>query len=187
MDRNAAQSALGEIEATESRTGQAVIYGQSATHLLLWGALVTAGNIATQFLPDRASWIWGLVWLAGGVGAVVIGTRQGQSAGGSARIGWNIVLSFAALIGFGMVLLWLFSPVTTRQLSVFWPMLVMLCYIMIGIWVGRFFAICGLTVFALTVIGYLYSGPWLPLWMAAANGGALILTGLYLRRIGLQL
>lgn len=187
MDRTSASAALDDIAAAESRTGRAMIYGASATYLFLWGVLVFAGNLGTQFLPELARWIWPVTWLAGLIASALLTARDVKRVRDKSNIVRNAVLTFAALIGFGMLTLWLFSPVTPRQLNVFWPLIFMLCYVIAGIWVGRFFLICGLSVAALAVIGYLHAGPWLPLWMAVANGGALILGGFYLRRVGLRL
>jgi hypothetical protein len=46
---------------------------------------------------------------------------------------------------------------------------------------GSFVAI-GLSIGALTLIGYFFSGDVFDLWMAVVNGGGLILGGLWMRR-----
>jgi hypothetical protein len=67
---------------------------------------------------------------------------------------------------------------------VFWPNVFMLGIVIAGLWLGRFFMLCGLSVTALSVVGYFFAGEWFDLWMAAANGGGLIACGLALRRMG---
>ena len=44
------------------------------------------------------------------------------------------------------------------------------------------FRAIGAAVIALTLIGYLWAGPWFELWMAFVNGGGLLLGGLWMRR-----
>ena len=53
-----------------------------------------------------------------------------------------------------------------------------------GLWFGRAFVAIGLGIIALTLIGYFFvAGGAFLLWMAAVNGGGLILGGLWMRRI----
>jgi hypothetical protein len=60
----------------------------------------------------------------------------------------------------------------------------MLGIVIAGLWLGRFFMLCGLSVTALSVLGFFWAGDWFDLWMAVANGGGLIACGLALRRMG---
>jgi hypothetical protein len=58
----------------------------------------------------------------------------------------------------------------------------MLPYVMTGFWFGRVFVVIGMSVIALTLLGYFLAGPWFTLWMAVVNGGGLLLGGLWMRR-----
>ena len=52
-----------------------------------------------------------------------------------------------------------------------------------GLWFGRAFVAIGLGITALTLIGYFFvAGAAFLLWMAAVNGGGLILGGSWMRR-----
>jgi hypothetical protein len=55
-------------------------------------------------------------------------------------------------------------------------------FVMFGLWVGRFFVWLGLLVTALILIGYRYSGDYFNLWMAITGGGALIVSGVFIRK-----
>jgi hypothetical protein len=59
----------------------------------------------------------------------------------------------------------------------------MFCYVLAGLWLGSFFIAVGVSVTALTVIGYVWTGAWYPLWLAATVGGGLIVSGVWLRRL----
>jgi len=59
----------------------------------------------------------------------------------------------------------------------------MLFYCLAGLWFGRAFIVIGLAITVLTLIGYLFiTGGMFLLWMAAVNGGGLVLSGLWMRR-----
>jgi hypothetical protein len=59
----------------------------------------------------------------------------------------------------------------------------MLIYCIAGLWFGRAFVAIGLGITVLTLIGYFFvTGAAFLLWMAAVNGGGLILSGLWMRR-----
>jgi hypothetical protein len=71
-----------------------------------------------------------------------------------------------------------------RELGAFWPIYFMLFYCLAGLWFGRAFISIGLGITALILIGYFFvGGAAFLLWMAAVNGGGLILGGLWMRRM----
>ena len=69
-----------------------------------------------------------------------------------------------------------------RQRGTFWPIYFMLVYTVVGLWVGLAFVAIGLSIIALTLVGYFFIGDAFDLWMAFVNGGGLILGGLWMRR-----
>jgi hypothetical protein len=182
-----AQNALDEISRVESRTEQAAIYGASSAHLLMWGVVVATAYLVNQFWPAGAELTWPFAWATGSASSVLVSLRWKQGASEKYRMARRVFWAPVILLLFGALFLWLLPPSSSRQLNAFWPLMFMMGYVVAGLWLGRFFILCGILVSALTVIGYLYSGPWLPLWMAFANGGALIAGGLYLRKVGLRL
>lgn len=186
VDQASAQSALDDIAQIEARTAQAAIYGASSAITILWGVVVTLANLANQFWPAAAGPAWLAAWTTGFIGTALIGWRWKQRSSEKHRMAMRLVWAPMVLILFGFLFLWLLPPSSPRQLTAFWPLVFMMVYMIAGLWLGRFFILCGILVTAMTVVGYLYSGPWLPLWMAFANGGALIAGGLYLRKVGLR-
>ncbi len=186
-DHASARSALDDIARVEARTGQAAIYGSSSAITILWGVVVAIANGLHQFFSSHASAIWLCAWAAGLIGSVLISRKWKQQTPQKSGFVSRLVWTQLVLILFGFLILWLLPPSSPRQIAALWPLIFMTAYVLVGLWLGRFFILCGLFVGAMIVLGYLYSGPWLPLWMACANGGALIASGLYLRRVGLQL
>ena len=181
LDRDQAAASLSDIASVERRTREAVAYARSSTILILWGVLCVLGYVFQYFQPHEAQPGWIAVAVAGFVGTFISGHwRRSQR---SSTIGQPLLYAQLAFVGYGLVLLVLLWPVAPRQLSAFWPTLIMLGFVLMGLWLGRFFILCGLTVTALTIAGYFWSGAWFPLWMAAVNGGGLLLGGLWLRRL----
>ncbi|MBW8753637.1 MAG: hypothetical protein JF595_05725 [Sphingomonadales bacterium] len=186
MDQAGAQSALDDIARIEARTAQAAVYGANSAILVLWGVVVALAYLTNQFLPALAGATWLCAWSSGFVGTALITWKWKRRSSGKRRMAMRLVLAQMVLILFGFLFLWLLRPSSPRQVAAFFPLVFMMGYVIAGLWMGRFFILCGILVSASTVIGYLYSGPWLPLWMAFANGGALIAGGLYLRKVGLR-
>ena len=181
LDRDEAAASLSDIARVERRTREAVVYARSSTILILWGVLCVLGYVFQYFRPYEARPAWIAVAVAGFVGTFISGHwRRSQHR---STIAQPLLYAQLALVGYGLVLLVLLWPVAPRQLSAFWPTLIMLGFVLSGLWLGRFFILCGLAVTALTVAGYFWSGEWFPLWMAAVNGGGLLLGGLWLRRL----
>lgn len=187
MDRASAAASLSDVARAEQRTAEALIYGRSGSTLILWGVITAAAYLATQFYPALAPAIWPFVWTVGFVGtALLLSRRKGASKAGPSVLQWRLLGAQGALMVFGFLTLWLLGPIDGRQADAFWPLLFMLGYVLAGLWVGRFFIVCGVIVAALTVAGYWLSGPWFSLWMAVVNGGALIVGGVWLRRVGVE-
>lgn len=187
-DADAAIASLNQIDQTRHRTVQAVIYDVSSSIMLVWGALSVIGYLFGHYQPRMAAVTWLTLNIVGYVGTGVILYRRSQLfSPEQRRWTWRIAGTQAALVVFGAIIIGLFWPVEPRQLNAFWPMLFMLGYVIAGLWVGRFFVFCGIIVTGLTLIGYHWLGNWFGLWMAAIDGGALLLGGLWLRRAGAAL
>jgi hypothetical protein len=188
LDREAAASSLSAIEQAERRTGQAILYGVASAFLILWGVLTTAGYLMGLLWPRHAPDIWAAL-MAAGFGLTIVMTRRNRQGLTKSQkaLGWRLVCAQFALMGYGLSVVTTLGPFTGRQLDAFWPLLFMLGYVLAGIWVGLFFVLSGITIAALTIIGYFFSDQWFPLWMAVVNGGGLLLGGLWLRRQGASL
>jgi hypothetical protein len=186
VDRASAQNALDSIALVEARTAQAAVYGASSAIMILWGVVVILANVAEQVVPGAAGPTWLAAWATGLAGTALAGWRWRRRSSEGRWTAFRLVWAQAVLILFGILIVGLLPISNPRQLAAFWPLLFMMAYVIAGLWVGRFFVLCGILVSALTVVGYLYGGAWLPLWMAVVNGGALVAGGIYLRQVGLR-
>lgn len=181
LDRDEAAASLSDIASVERRTREAVVYARSSAVLILWGVLCVLGYGFQYFRPHEARPAWITVGILGFVGTFVSG--HWRRSHHRSTITQPLLYAQLALVGYGLILLVLLWPVAPRQLSAFWPTLIMLGFVLMGLWLGRFFILCGLAVTALTLAGYFWSGAWFPLWMTVVNGGGLLAGGLWLRRL----
>jgi hypothetical protein len=98
------------------------------------------------------------------------------------RLPWRFLAAFALFVAFGLLWSVGFGRFGPRELDAFWPTLFLFGYALAGLWFGAAFAALGLGLSALVLAGYLWSGEWFNLWLAAVNGGGFILCGLWMRR-----
>lgn len=181
IDRDTASAALRDIEGVQRKTRQAVVYGASSAVLIMWGVLCAVGYVLSFVRPRWADAVWIAIVVVGLVGGTWLRLRNRRARG--ARPDNRIIYGQMILIAFGFLWSVLLLPMEPRQMGIFWPTLVMFGYTVMGLWLGRFFTVCGLAVTALSVAGYFWIGQWFQLWMAAVMAASLIGGGLWLRRL----
>jgi len=82
---------------------------------------------------------------------------------------------------FYVVVLNIMQPVSGPQSAVLISLIVALCYVLGGVWIGARLAVTGIAVAVLTLVGFYMLPAYFLLWMAVVGGGALILAGVWLR------
>ncbi len=176
-----AASTLADIDAIVRRVRQSQIYDTSSRLMILWGALVFAGNLVTYLTPGYAGYAWILVYLAGVAGSAAVGVAS-RARSGRPGFDGRIFVAYLMVFAFGFFCVNVLGHFTPRQIGTFWPIYFMLLYGLAGLWFGYAFIVIGLGVTALTLVGYFFIGAEFPLWMAFVNGGGLIVGGLWMRR-----
>ncbi len=180
IESREAAAALSDIDDIVRRVRQSRIYQLASLLLIMWGALVFAGYLVTWLGPRYAVYAWPAVYVVGIAGSAAISVAN-RLRSGVRTFDARMLAAFLFFIAFGIFCCWLghFGP---RQLGTFWPIYFMLVYTIAGLWVGYAFVAIGLSIAALTLIGYFFVGAWFDPWMAVANGGGLMLGGLWMRR-----
>jgi len=177
LSREDAAAALRDIDAAQARSATLHGYHRAAPHFLIWGVLWAVGYGLSSFLPRHAGAIWAVVIPIGFVAGLA--AMRGEGRG----LGWRYGAATAAVWAFFIAVLLVLWPVTDRQVAAFIPLFVALLYVLGGIWGGARYVAAGVVVAALTLIGFFLLGQHFLLWMAAVGGGALILAGVWLRRV----
>jgi hypothetical protein len=180
IDAKQAAAALSEIEGVVRRVRQSRIYHLASLMLILWGALVFAGNVGSYLWPRQAGYLWVAI-NATGVACSVAISAFGPGRTGVRTLDVRMLVALLLFFAFGYLscMLGHFGP---RELGVFWPIYFMLVYTIVGLWVGPAFVAIGLGIAALTLVGYFFVGTWFELWMAVVNGGGLMLGGFWMRQ-----
>jgi hypothetical protein len=177
LSRQEAASALRDIEAAQKRSETLQGYTRSSPHLVLWGVLWVVGYGLTDLCPQYGRAIW-LVITAIGLAGGFAATRRDRNGAS-----WRYAAVALTLAGFFVAIFAVMSPVNGRQVAAVVPLAVAAAYILVGIRRGPRFVVTGIAVAALTLAGFFLLKQHFFLWMAGVGGAALILAGLWLKRV----
>lgn len=175
IDPREAAEALAAVRSTQRRSAEFRGYAVAGDHLIAWGLVWIAGNLAAQFVPAKANIVWGL----GIAAAVLFQLIRARAARG--RNSGRVFATVATGLGFAFVAVAVADIAPARQ-TAFASLLVAAIYIGMGIWVGARYAWLGLFVAVVVLIGRFLLPDWMPLCLAVGGGGAFLLSGLWLRR-----
>jgi hypothetical protein len=178
-----AAQALNDIDQIVQRVRQSRIYDLASQITIVAGVLVLAGNIANYLTPRHGAIIWIVVNILTVASAAVLATMGSKQLGAQSS-DFRVVVAYLLFYGFGVLCCNVLGHFGPRELGAFWPIYFMLFNCMAGLWFGRAFFVIGMSIIVLTLVGYFFiEGDAFLLWMAAVNGGGLILSGLWMRRI----
>jgi hypothetical protein len=182
IDPKDAAQALNDIEQIVQRVRQSRTYDIASLMMILWGILVFAGNIANYAWPRYGGYIWIGINAAGAVGSIAVSAFRFPGTAGRG-FDFRMAMAFLLFFAFGLLCSTVLGHFGPREMGAFWPIYFMLIYCMAGLWFGPAFIAIGLGITVLTLTGYFFvTGAAFLLWMAAVNGGGLILGGLWMRR-----
>jgi hypothetical protein len=172
-----ATAALRDIDDAQARSATLHGYQRAAPHFLIWGIIWAVGYGLGDYLPRHANAIWAVL--------VPIGIAAGFFAmrGAKPIFAWRYGAVTLAMLVFFAATFFVMAPVSGKQISAFIPLFVALLYVMCGIFRGPRYVVAGIAIAALTLIGFAWLSSHFLLWMAAVGGGALILAGLWMRRV----
>jgi hypothetical protein len=177
-----AAHALRDIEHAQRHSAGAYRDQKFSPHLFLWGAIWIIGYAGTYIWPG-ASAIWLALVPIGMIGSFWMGSR-GAGDRSRAFSGWQYAATALAIFLFISALVAILPPKSGAQIGALIPVLVAFFYAVVGVWTrGTRIALLGLALGVLTVGGYFWLPQYFLLWMAGVGGGALILGGVWLRRV----
>jgi hypothetical protein len=181
--RQQAEAALNDVERAKQRAGIFRGYERGAPQFILWGLIWIVGYGLSDLLPQWSGPVWLILVVCGIVGGYLIGRApvDGSMATGAIPV-WRYMLASAAFFAFMAATYFVMQPHSGAQFGAFPPLVVALIYVLTGIWRGSRWIVAGTVVGALTIIGFALLKEHFMLWMAVVGGGALIVTGLWLKR-----
>ncbi len=183
ISKDDAARALGEIDQARGRLHEATAYEHAAPFLIIWGLVWLVADLLTQFAP-RFRLAWTLCVVAGLVVSFVVGFVMGRkSVPAQAGTGWRQAVTWIVVMAM-VFSLFLVVPVTSvREVHSVFGLVFGFIYVIVGLWMGWRVAALGVALVALTLVGFYAVREWYALFMGVVAGGALILGGLWLRRL----
>lgn len=190
-----AKAALDEINDLVRSTKQRLAHGPAGLLLVIWGLIWFVSFLGGHLQPRSVNWL-PILGCAIGMASLWIVRRRSVQTRGSTRSD-DPRIRFAWLILTAYAILWMFILHPQRQpnaevgelidainhVFAFFATVGMFGYVVAGLWFGRFLVILGLVVTSLILIG-LYAIPqWFLIWMAFVGGGALVFSGLMVKRL----
>ncbi len=191
-----AADALRQIAAVETHSQRVYGYREASPHLIVWGVLWAIGYGLTAAIPRHVS---GIDLDRGHHGwtdrRIPDRAPHGRPASRPAcrsdqahrravarlrRIFNGASLTASVFVTASLVVM---SPVSPHQIGAFIALVVGASYSVLGLWVGVRFIAIGTALAVLTLGGFLLLPGHFELWMAAVGGGALLVGGLWLRRV----
>lgn len=167
-----ARAALDMVAQSRQRAAEFRDYAIAGPILIAWGLTWIVANLTAQFAPLYAPWVW-----LSGIAASVLFTISSSPR----RRDGRITASVATAGAFAAVLLTMVhGDARTQNATV--ALLVAAIYVFIGIWTGVRWVWIGLAIALAVILGWFVFPDWLYLCLGLGGGGALLLSGLWLRR-----
>jgi hypothetical protein len=181
IESKEASQALSDIDDVVKRLRQSRIFDRASLIAMACGVLVAAGNVANFIVPRYGGGIW-LAVNALNVAVVAVISLADYPRTGLRTFDFRVLAAFLLFFAFGLLATVVLGHFGPRELGTFWPIYFMLFYCLAGLWFGSAFIAIGLSITALTLIGYYFvGGAAFLLYMAAVNGGGLVVSGLRMR------
>jgi len=180
ISKEQAESALQDLEHIAHRSATLYKYAKMSPHLILWGCVWMAAYGLSDALPSEAGLIWLIADSVGAALSIYMARVYGRAICKEHRRIGAVILT---VLAFTMATFAILPPHSGKQMSAFVPLVIATTYVLLGIWHGRRLVILGVLIGALTLLGFFLLHSHFNLWMATVGGGALILTGAWLRRV----
>lgn len=194
IGRKEAEAVLKEIALVSEKTKRAISTGPAPEILMLWGIVWLLGYGSVQFAPRFVGVIWPVLAVVGSLASIWMGFRHSRRVSnidGTADPNLKrIVWFWLVLILYAVVWIVILNPAggersgaaISRQVSAFFTTIAMFAYVVGGLWIGRFYIWLGLGVTLVTLVGLFGFPAYFWIGMAVFGGGALLLSGLHMRR-----
>jgi hypothetical protein len=189
ITKEEAQASLEEIDRIILLTRRGIARAGTAPIVIMWGIIWMIGFAGVQFFPEHTNKLWTALDVIGISGSFLSGFWSRKSPIKSPYHG-KIGLSWLLLFAFGVIWLCLLAPWQGshaavrlgRQMAAYWSTVPMFAYIIMGLWLDRFFLVLGTLVTLATLAGYYFITDTFFLWMAVVGGGSLVAGGVFIRK-----
>lgn len=169
-----AASALDAIERTRQRAFELRGYAHAGDIVMGWGLVWPVCNLLHYFAP-QVTLAWPVGIMLATVWSIFRGRRQGKG-------NWRASASIGTVLALVVLVVFIAQVDSSAQGNALISAFVAAVYVLQGIWTGQRFAWIGIAIAAFVLIAWFVDRAHLELWLGIGGGGALILSGLWLRR-----
>ena len=181
VNKDDALTALHDVESVERRSQTLFRYGLASPYLLLWGALwIVAGGVGA-LSPANGNIGWTAVDAVGLLGSAWLIVRHARRCGERVFL-LRYVATFTVLAAFVGLTLIVFAPVSADEVLMLITLVVAAAYAIAGCWIGLRYAVVGVALAGLALGVFHLLPAMLTLIVPFVGGGAIILSGLWMRR-----
>jgi hypothetical protein len=192
LSKEDARASLAEIDHIMAQTRKTIAAGSSAPIVILWGVIWAIAYARLQFSPHSTPWLWPALDIVGIAGTFHLVRRSPVKRPKQRRV----LLAFLILFAYAIVWRALlchpdlpykagapaFTPSMARRIAAYFATIPMFGYVMLGLWLDRFFIWLGILVTIATLIGLFFAQDYYYLWLAISGGGSLIIGGVFIRK-----
>ena len=185
VTKNDAETALRDVDRTGEHSLTLFHYELTSPYLLLWGVLWIVAGIIGATSPANTGIGWLIVDTIGIVATgYLVASDARRFVKDSARSeGLRYVASVLVLAAFITMTFVVFAPVSGVEVQTFITILIASIYMIVGFWIGYRLAVIGAILAVLVVSAFFYTPAQFPLMVSILGGGALILGGLWMRKV----
>ena len=184
VNKDDALTALHDVESAERRSQTLFRYELASPYLLLWGALWIVAGAVGALSPANGNIGWTAVDAVGVLGSAWLIVRHARRCGERHErvLLLRYVATFAVLAAFVGLTLIIFAPVSAAEVLMLITLQVAAVYAIAGCWVGLRYAVVGVALAGLAIGVFHLVPAMLTLIVPFVGGGAIILSGLWMRR-----
>ena len=160
-------------------------YEMASPYLLLWGMLWIIAGIVGVFSPQHTDLAWLVVVTVGIVatGYLVASDARRIPKDSERSEGLRYGATVAVLTAFLTMTFMVFAPVSSIEIQTFITILVASIYMILGLWTGYRLSVIGAVLAVLVFFAFFHTPAQFPLIVSILGGGAIILGGLWMRRV----
>ena len=192
ITKDEAASALSEISAVHHRSATLKNYRYAAPHMMIWGVVWLVANSLSDVYAAQIGRIWPILSFIGGIASFTLGSRMqaqrlgpGGSIGTIARAdhGWRSGLTAVVVFAYFSACFAVLPPTSSVQGVAIISLFFTFAYMVFGAWAGLRVFLVGMIASAAILYGYFGVVVHQFLWIGVFAGGALIMGGLWVRKI----
>jgi hypothetical protein len=190
LDKAQAAQALADIDQSQRYSSSLYSYSRASPYLIVAGVMWLVADLLTEFSPFDKAWIWPVVSLIGTVcffGLSIAQTRPGSRSGSRpvalAKRGmfWRFTVVWLAIFAFMIATFAIYGLDDGRQQHSFIGVFCGCLYVAVGVFMGWRMVAVGAALAVLSMVGFFAVHEYYLAYMGVIGGGALILSGLWLR------